>query len=303
MRRHVPPTTALQAFEACARHLSVSRAAEELRLTQSAVSRQLAGLEALLGLRLFQRVRQRLVLTPAGNAYAPRVRVSLARLEGATRDLLAHRGTGGTLNLAVSPTFGTRWLTPRLPAFRTAYPGVLLNFMNYTTRLAPMDFAAEDVDAAIMMSEEAVPGIRRHPLMPDARLPVCTPAIAARLRAPADLGREILIQQTTRPRGWVEWLDQAGVKGVDGLRGPLMQHTAMVAEACAAGLGVALLPRFLVQQEIGAGRLATPFRQTLGGEAAYCLAYPEAAEDIPTLRAFRDWVMGQAMAAARRPSA
>ncbi|WP_052402419.1 LysR family transcriptional regulator [Muricoccus aerilatus] len=126
MRRHVPPTAALQAFEACARHLSVSRAAEELRLTQSAVSRQLAGLEGLLGLRLFQRVRQRLVLTPAGAAYAPRVRASLARLEGATRELLARRGTGGTLNLSVSPTFGARWLTPRLPAFQVAYPGVML---------------------------------------------------------------------------------------------------------------------------------------------------------------------------------
>jgi len=296
MRRHVPPTAALQAFEACARHLSVSRAAEELRLTQSAVSRQLAGLEALLGLRLFQRVRQRLVLTPAGAAYAPRVRVSLARLEGATRDLLAHRGAGGTLSLAVSPTFGARWLTPRLPAFRELFPGVMLNFMNYTTRLTPLDFAAEDVDAAVMMSEEAVPGVTRHPLVADARLPVCTPSIAARLREPADLGREVLIQQTTRPRGWLEWLDQASAEGVDGLRGPVMQHTAMVAEACAAGLGVALLPRFLLDREFADGRLEAPFGRTLRGDAAYCLAYPEAAEEVPALRAFRDWLLRDAVA-------
>lgn len=293
MRRHVPPTAALQAFEACARHLSVSRAAEELRLTQSAVSRQLAGLEELLGLRLFQRVRQRLVLTPAGAAYAPRVRTSLSRLEGATRDLLAHRGAGGTLNLAVSPTFGTRWLVPRLPAFRAAYPGVMLNIMNYTTRLSPLDFAAEDVDAAVMLSEEAVPGVVRHRLAVDARLPVCSPAIAARLGHPDDLAREVLIQQTTRPRGWVEWLEQAGVDGIDGLRGPLLQHTAMVAEACAAGLGVGLLPRFLVVREIAEGRLATPFGRTLAGDAAYCLAYPEAAEEVPALRAFRDWLVGE----------
>ncbi|KAA2212196.1 LysR substrate-binding domain-containing protein [Teichococcus oryzae] len=295
MRRHVPPTAALQAFEACARHLSVSRAAEELRLTQSAVSRQLAGLEAMLGLRLFQRVRQRLVLTPAGAAYAPRVRTTLARLEGATRDLLAHRGAGGTLNIAVSPTFGTRWLVPCLPSFRAAYPGVIVNFMNYTTRLTPLDFAAEDVDAAIMLSEDAVPGVIRHRLMRDARLPVCAPAIAARLHGPADLAREVLIQQTTRPRGWVDWLDQVGAEGVDGLRGPLMQHTAMVAAACVAGLGVALLPRFLVRREIEEGLLATPFEQPLHGDAAYCLAYPEAAEDIPALRAFRDWIKNQAL--------
>jgi len=296
VRRHVPPTAALQAFEACARHLSVTRAAEELSLTQSAVSRQLAGLEAMLGLRLFQRVRQRLVLTPAGAAYAPRVRMLLSRLEGATRELLAHRGTGGTLNLAVSPTFGARWLTPRLPAFRVAYPGVMLNFMNYTTRLTPLDFAAEDVDAAIMLSEAQAPGIHRHPLVADDRIPVCTPPIAARLRHPEDLAHETLIQQTTRPRGWVDWFDQAGVEGVDGLCGPLMQHTAMVAAACVAGLGIALLPRFLLEQEFQLGWLGAPFARSLAGHAAYCLSYPETAEELPALRAFRQWLMAQVKA-------
>ncbi|HEY8609705.1 MAG TPA: LysR substrate-binding domain-containing protein [Roseomonas sp.] len=296
MRRHVPPTATLQAFEACARHLSVSRAAEELRLTQSAVSRQLAGLESLLGLRLFQRVRQRLVLTPAGATYAPHVRASLARLEGATLELLAHRGTGGTLNLAVSPTFGARWLVPRLPAFRAAYPGVMINFRNYTTRLTPMDFAAEDVDAALMLMEEPTPGIVSHPLVRDARLPVCISSLAPKLRIPADLIGQVLIQQTTRPRGWVEWLAAAGVEEVDGLRGPQFQHAAMVAEAVAAGLGVALLPRFLVASEIAAGRIATPFTQTLDGKAAYCLSYPESAEEVPALRAFRDWLLAEAEA-------
>ncbi len=294
MRRHVPPTAVLQAFEACARHLSVSRAAEELRLTQSAVSRQLAGLESLLDIRLFQRVRQRLVLTPAGAAYAPRVRASLARLEGATLELLSHRGTGGTLNLAVSPTFGTRWLIPRLPRFRTAHPGVMINFQNYTTRLSPLDFAAEDVDAAIMLIEKPMPGITSHGLVRDARLPVCSPGTAATLHGPADLSRQVLIQQTTRPRGWVDWLAAAGVEGVDGLRGPRFQHAAMVAEAAAAGLGVALLPRFLVATELASGRLLTPFGQVLEGEAAYGLCYPEAAEEVPALRAFRDWLLGEA---------
>jgi len=302
MRRHVPPTAALQAFEACARHLSASRAADELRLTQSAVSRQLAGLEALLGLRLFQRVRQRLVITPAGAAYAPRVRASLARLEGATLELLAHRGAGGTLNLAVSPTFGARWLVPRLPAFRATYPGVMINFLNYTTRLTPLDFAAEDVDAAIMMTEHPPAGMVSHRLVDDARLPICAASAAAGLREPADLAGHVLIQQTTRPRGWVEWFALAGLDGIDGLRGPLFQHTAMVAEAVAAGLGVALLPRFLVAADIAAGRVATPFPQVLGGDAAYRFAYPEAAEEVPTLRAFRDWLLRQVQAETPRSS-
>ncbi len=294
MRRHVPPTSVLQAFDACARHLSVSRAAEELRLTQSAVSRQLAGLESLLGLRLFQRVRQRLVLTPAGAAYAPQVRASLARLEGATLEVLAHRGAGGTLNLSVSPTFGARWLMPRLSAFRTAYPGMMLNFRNYTTRLAPLDFAAEDVDAAIILTGGSVPGIISHNLVDDARLPVCAPAVAAMLRRPADLARQVLLQQTTRPRGWVEWLAAAKVEEIDGLRGPQFQHMAMVAEAAAAGLGIALLPGFLIEADVASGRLVTPFSQVLSGDMAYRLVYPAAAEEVPALRAFRDWLLGEA---------
>ncbi|HWL83887.1 MAG TPA: LysR substrate-binding domain-containing protein [Roseomonas sp.] len=293
MRRHVPQTAALQAFEACARHLSVSRAAEELRLTQSAVSRQLAGLEAQLGLRLFLRVRQRLVLTPAGAAYAPRVRASLARLESATLELLAHRGTGGTLNLSVSPTFGARWLMPRLPAFRAAYPGVMLNFRNYTTRLTPLDFAAEEVDAALILTEGPAPGIVQHRILADARCPVCAPATATTLRSPADLAAHTLLQQTTRPRGWVEWFAAAGVEGTDGLRGPQFQNMTMVAEAAAAGLGVALLPRFLVTAEIASGRLQAPFDLALTGNFAYCLAYPEVAEELPALRAFRGWLLAE----------
>lgn len=294
MRRHVPATAALQAFEACARHLSVSRAAEELRLTQSAVSRQLAGLEAQLGLRLFQRVRQRLVLTPAGAAYAPQVRASLARIEGATLELLAHRGAGGTLTLAISPTFGTRWLMPRLPGFRKMHPGVMLNFRNYTTRLTRLDFAAEDVDAALFLGEEDRPGIVTHRLIEDARVPVCAPSLLTELHLPHDLARQTLLQQTTRPRGWVEWLAEAGLPSIDGLRGPQFHHMAMVAEAAAAGLGVALLPRFLIAADIAAGRLVAAFDQPLRGREAYLLAYPEAAAEVPALRGFRDWLLAEA---------
>jgi len=296
MRRHTLPIAGLQAFEACARHLSVSRAAEELRLTQSAVSRQLAGLEALLGLRLFQRVRQRLVLTPAGAAYAPQVRAALARLETATLELLAHHGAGGTLNLAVSPTFGTRWLMPRMPRFRAAYPAIMVNFRNYTTRLAPVDFAAEDVDAAILLGDgQAVPGVVFHRLVDDIRVPVCAPAlIHDGLTEISDLARYTLLQQATRPRGWVEWLEAVGAKGIDGLRGPQFQHFAMVAEAAVAGLGVALLPRFLVAADLAAGRLVIPFDYPLRGVDAYLLAYPETSAEIPALRAFRDWLLAEA---------
>jgi LysR family transcriptional regulator, glycine cleavage system transcriptional activator len=296
MRRHAPPISGLQAFEACARHLSVSRAAEELRLTQSAVSRQLAGLEALLGLRLFQRVRQRLVLTPAGASYAPQVRATLTRLEAATLELLAHQGEGGTLNLAVPPTFGTRWLMPRMPRFHATHRRVMVNFQNFITRLTPLDFAAEDVDAAILLGQEGMlPGVLCHQLVGDSRVPVCAPELvrSGSLKEISDLARHTLLQHSTRPRDWVEWLEAVGVSGIDGLRGPQYQHHAMVAEAAAVGLGVALMPRFMVEGELASGRLVLPFDRPLNTGQAYLFAYPDAAADLPALRAFRDWLLAE----------
>jgi LysR family glycine cleavage system transcriptional activator len=293
MRRHTPPTAALQAFEACARHLSVSRAAEELHLTQSAVSRQLAGLEALLGVRLFLRVRQRLVLTAAAAAYAPQVRAALARIESATLEVVAHQGTGGTLTLAVQPTFGTRWLMPRLPRFLAAHPSIVVNFRNYTTRPTPLDFSAEGVDAAMMLESGERPGILSHRLVADLRVPVCAPALLenGRLASIADLARHTLLQHSTRPRAWSDWLAMAGAVGVDGFRGPQFHHHAMVAEAAAQGLGVALMPRFMIEEELLRGRLVVPFDHPLDTGEGYALAYPEASADLPALRAFRDWML------------
>jgi LysR family glycine cleavage system transcriptional activator len=295
MRRHTPPTALLQAFEACARYLSVSRAAEELALTQSAVSRQLAGLEAMLGLKLFQRVRQRLVLTAAAAAYAPEIRTALARIESATQEVLAHRGAGGTLNLAVSPTFGARWLMPRMPRFQARHRLVVVNIRNHTTRPLPLDFAAEAVHAAILLGAVDRPGVAVHPLIRDVRVPVCSPALlrGKSLRTPADLAQHILLQQTTRPRAWVQWLKERGVTGVDGLRGPQYQHHAMVAEAAAAGLGIALMPRFLLEAELASGRLVVPFDLPLDDGQAYVFAYAEEAEKQPALRAFRDWLLDE----------
>lgn len=293
MRRHTPPTPALQAFEACARHLSVSRAAEELHLTQSAVSRQLAGLEALLGVRLFLRIRQRLVLTAAAASYAPQLRAALARIESATLEVMAHQGAGGTLTLAVQPTFGTRWLMPRLPRFLGAHRRIVVNFRNYTTRPTPLDFAAEDVDAALMLEEGARPGIATHLLVADRRVPVCAPALmdGGRMTHVAALAQHTLLQHSTRPRAWSDWLAMMGAGDVDGFRGPRFHHHAMVAEAAAQGLGVALMPRFMVAEELASGRLVIPFDRALDAGEAYVLAYPEASADLPALRAFRDWLL------------
>jgi LysR family glycine cleavage system transcriptional activator len=285
--------------------LSVSRAAEELNLTQSGVSRQLSQLEALLGIKLFFRVRRRLALTPAGAGYASDIRAALSQIESATQTLLAHQGTGGTLTIAVSPTFGTRWLMPRMRSFRASQPGVIVNLVNYSARPVPIDFAAEHVDAAIFATAEPAPGIVAHRLMPEDLVPVCSPTLVAegRLKSFGDLAAQTLLQHTTLPRLWHDWLKWTGVSGIEGQRGPELQHVAMVAEAAAAGLGVALLPQFLFADEIKSGRLAIAFDVVPYAPRSYFVVYPDTTPLVPALRSFRDWILGEASQISRlRPA-
>jgi LysR family glycine cleavage system transcriptional activator len=292
MHRTLPPIELLRAFEACARHLSVSRAAEELHLTQSAVSRQVAALEALLELKLFRRIHRRLTPTLAGAAYAPEVRAILSGLETATLELMAHGGAGGTLNLSVVPTFGTRWLVPRLPRFLAAHPNLMINLQNFETRPRRLDFAAEHVHAAIWYGEAPWPGTQGLRLLGEQVVPVCAPQLVqSGTFAPNALGRYVLLQNTTRPRAWVEWLTAAGAKNVNGLRGPKFQHMAMIIEAAAVGLGVALAPRFMVADELAAGRLVVLCDCPLQSTKAYFLIYPDENQNLPSLRAFRDWLI------------
>jgi LysR family transcriptional regulator, glycine cleavage system transcriptional activator len=295
MRRTLPPIDLLRAFEACARHLSVSRAAEELHLTQSAVSRQVAALETLLDLKLFHRVRRRLAPTLAGAAYAPEVRAVLSRLETATLELMAHGGAGGTLNLSVVPTFGTRWLMPRLPRFRAAHPKIMLNVQNFETRPAQLDFAAAHVHAAIWYGEAPWPGTSGLRLIGEEVIPVCAPQLLASGSpcSPGELSNYILLQNSTRPRAWVEWLAAVGATHVNGLRGHKFQHMAMIIEAATVGLGVALAPRFMVAEELAAGRLVVLCDCPVQSTQAYFLIYPDENQDLPPLRTFREWLLAE----------
>ncbi len=293
MARALPSLLALQAFEASARHRSFTRAAEALHVTQGAVSRQVQALEAHLGLALFHRIRQRIVLTPAGEAYLGRVRGALDRLEAATLELKAFKGAGGLLNLAILPTFGTKWLIPRIPAFSAAHPEILVNF---TTRIQPVDFEAEELDAAIHLGEGRWPGARLDHLMDEEAVVVCSPALKrkARLKQPSDLAEQTLLQMASRPTGWEEWLDAAGLPGLDGRHGPRFEHHLMVIQAALAGLGLAVLPSFLVAEELADGRLLEPFPAIrVTGRRAYWLAYPERNRELPALVAFREWLVGE----------
>lgn len=288
--RFVPRMNELVAFEAAARHANFTSAAVELRLTQGAVSRAIAELEGRLGISLFDRVRQRVTLTEVGRHYFADVRGLLEQLRAATRQAMAVEPGGETLNLAVLPTFATQWLVLHLPDFAARFPRVTVNL---STRIRPFSFDAEPFDAAIHHGRPIWPGAATRHLMDESMLPMSSPAYKTikGLRRPADLRNATLIHQETRPNAWAQWHEQAGLPTQMAFRGPTYDQFAMVAAAAAAGMGVALLPHFLVEQQLKERKLAQLFDLPLRTESAYYVALPETgARSIAN--AFADWAAG-----------
>lgn len=293
-RRFLPPTAVLCAFEAAARHQSFTAAAVELNLTQSAVSRQIRALEDLLGSELFVRERQTVRLTRAGDAYAHEIRGALNRIASATLSYRANP-SGGTLNLAILPTFGTRWLAPRLSRFIAEHPGITINL---TTRLAPFDFQMENVDAAIHFGLPDWPGAELDLLMNETVVPACSRDLkrARKFRKPADLTSAPLLHLASRPDAWERWFAAMGVP-IDDVHGMLVDQFAIATQAAVSGLGVALLPRFLIDAELARGDLVEAVNAPMESPERYYLAWPAGRTGYPPLEAFRDWIRD----AARQP--
>lgn len=292
-RGFLPPVGSLVAFECAARHESFSRAAEELNLTQSAVSRQIRTLEGIVGVALFERVRQRVVLSEAGRAYLADVRRSLGDLGEATHRVMGFAGTRGVLELAVLPTFGTRWLVPRLPRFLALHPDVTINI---AARIAPFDFADDPFDAAIHVGQPVWAGGVLEHLMDEEVVPVGRPdwLTSRGLSTPADLAALPLLHQSTRPSAWADWFASVGVTTEAAWRGPRFDQFSMVAEAAACGMGAALVPRFLVEDEFASRHLALLFPEPLATRSAYWVVHPASKGRSPLLRAFEDWIVAEA---------
>lgn len=292
MPRDLPSTIALQAFESSAFHGSITKAGAELHLTQSAVSRQIQALERHLGTALFTRERQRIKLTPAGERYLQHVRKALDELETARLQLRSWRLAGGALELAILPTFGSKWLIPRLPSFAAAHPQVQVNL---TTRLYPFDFAGTDLDAAIHYGERHWPGAALDHLFDEDVLVVCSKQLARRPKSKDKLLGQTLLQMSARPHGWTEWLAAQGITGIDGARGPRFENHLMVLQAAIAGLGLALLPECLIRDELAGGEVVEAFPGTRWSTGkAYWLTYPESKRDLPALTPFRTWLLATA---------
>ncbi|MBV8617520.1 MAG: LysR family transcriptional regulator [Curvibacter sp.] len=302
-RNQLPAIPSLLAFEAAARHGSISRAAGELHLTQGAVSRQIHQLEEQLGVALFHRVRQRVVLTDPGRIYAGELRPLLRQLSETTQRAMSFAGTGGVLHLAVLPTFGTRWLAPRLSRFAALHPEAGLSF---ATRTEAFDFDSQPFDAALHYGMPHWAGAECSYLMHEEVVPLCSPAYAGQqaLRQPQDLARAVLLQQSTRPDLWADWFEQAGCRVAQPRRGPRFEQFSMIAEAAVHGLGAALLPRFLVEEEIAAARLQRLPGPALRQQEAYYLVVPESRAENPLVQAFKAWLVAecQAPAAASAPA-
>ena len=284
--RPLPKLLGLQAFEATARLGSVSRAATELCLTQGAVSRQLLALEAQLGVQLFHRSKKRLILSEAGAGYLHDVRGGLAALGEATDALLSLRGRGGTLRLATLPTFGAKWLVPRLGRFCASHPHITIELI---TRLAPFDFSIEQIDGAIHFGGREWPGATAEFLAREEMTVVATPSLALRCPTPADVLKAPLLQITSRAFSWREWLAGVGLR--DAAFTPFLQVEtfAMGIEAVLAGLCVGILPTFFVAAEIAAGTLVA-IGSNLTSESAYYFVYPERKQEYFPLREFARWI-------------
>ncbi|WP_111414374.1 transcriptional regulator GcvA [Billgrantia lactosivorans] len=289
-RRHLPTLTAMQCFEAAARHLSFTRAAEELSLTQSAVSKQVAQLESVLEHPLFRRVRKRLQLTPEGSLYLTEVRKILAQVEMSTRYMQSYGGHSEVLHITTLPTFGARWLIPRLNGFRFRHPDVYLNISN---RVEPFDLEEERVDVAFFFGHGAWPKAECIKLLDEEVVAVCSPSMLppGGIDDPLALTRLVLLQSTTRPEAWHDWFAAQGLYTEHSYHGPRFDTYSMTLRAARAGCGVALVPRFLAEEELAAGQLVIPWPFSLTSRDAYYLAYPEYKAELAKVKGFIDWIL------------
>ncbi|MEN5092937.1 LysR family transcriptional regulator [Pseudomonas protegens] len=292
MRRKIPSTAALISFEAAARHESFTKAAQELSLTQGAVCRQIASLEEFLGVELFRRSRRGVKLTEAGLSYSRRVATQLDAVERDTLSVMGQQGAN-VIELAVVPTFGTQWLLPRLKDFQQQHPEVTVNLTN---RTRPFLFADTPFDAAIYFGDADWSGTQSHRLMGEHPVPVCSPAIlgsSQQLSAKA-IAELPLLQQTTRPYAWRQWFNSQQMNVPRDMTGPRYELFSMLAQAAMHDMGIALIPAFLIQRELAEKRLVIANPQALTSIKAYYLMIPERKVESASLRAFRDWLVGQA---------
>ena len=297
MRPRLPPLNNLKAFDAAARHESFTRAAEELCVTQGAVSQQVKALEAALGIKLFNRERQRLIITEAGRYYLTIVRDALDRIALGTERLL-QRQNAGVLTVSTSPDFAAKWLVHRLGHFAEAHSEIDLRV---SATLHHVDFAREEVDLAVRHGDGNWPGLDTVQLSAEQLFAICSPKLLSgrRLTKPADILKFPLIHLDSRA-DWTKWLRVAGISDDNVRHGPVLNRASMVIDAAINGQGIALARTTLAAWDLLNGRLVRPFAEALRLSKTYWIVCPKAVSNVPKVATFRNWILAEAEEDTRR---
>lgn len=288
MSRRLPPLNSLRVFEAAARHLSFTRAAEELFVTQAAVSHQIKALEEFLGLKLFRRRNRSLLLTEEGQSYFLDIKEIFSSLSEAT-DKVLERSAKGALTISLPPSFAIQWLVPRLSDFNNKEPDI-----DVRIKAVDMDEGSltEDVDVAIYYGRGNWSGLRVDLLYQEQLLPLCSPQVLLNEKPLAtidDLRFHTLLHDTSR-KDWKLFVKHYNLEGMNVNHGPIFSHSTMVLQAAAHGQGIALGNNVLAQPELDAGRLVAPFEELLVSKNAFYLVCSEKQADTGRIAAFREWI-------------
>ena len=292
MRPRLPPLNALKAFEAAARHESFTRAADELCVTQGAVSQQVKALEDVLSVKLFNRERQRLVITEAGRDYLTVIRDALDRIALGTERLL-ERQNAGVLTVSTSPDFASKWLVHRLGHFAEAHSGIDLRV---SATLHHVDFAREEVDLAVRHGDGNWPGLDTVKLCSEQLFAVCSPKLLSgrrRVRRASDILKLPLIHTESRT-DWTRWLQAAGLADAQVTHGPVLNRASMAIDAAINGQGIALARTTLAAFDLINGRLVRPFAESLRLSKSYWIICPKATAALPKINTFREWLLSEA---------
>lgn len=293
MRYKLPPLNGLRAFEAAARHLSFTRAAEELCVTQGAISRHILILEEILGLQLFLRQHRHIELTPEGARYLTSVRNAFEELHEATQQL-ASSSAPNTLNIKLLGTFAQRWLMPRLGEFNTQHPDITVRV---TVSHYFANYGEQDIDASVEYGAGNWTGLVSERLYGEVIVPVCSPRLASGLPPPRraeELSRHVFLHSIHRPDFWRQWLTDAGVANVPIEGGLRFENSALVYQAAREGLGIAIAHVAFVEDDLASGRLIIPINRPIANPVGYYLVYPANKLKQKKLAAFRKWILAAA---------
>jgi len=296
-RRYMPSISAMRSFEAAARHQSFTLAAEELNLTQSAISRQVKEMEQLVGAQLFRRTGREVILTRAGMRLSVDVASELDNIRRIMMRAVSAGNMNSTLRVAILPTFATLWLIPRLPDFFEKHPDIELSF---STRLEPFDLNAENFDVAIHFGRKNWPNTRMRKFFSERMIPVASPTFVRRhnIKTLEDARQAPLLHTSSRPTAWHDYLEHVGFEGRPYLTGRYFDQFSMVIAAIQASLGIGLLPRYLVEKDIADGSLVAINDKELKTENSYYCVTPKDQED-ENVESFYRWMIQAASESTR----